>query len=271
MKEIDKVTKKRLIYVKRLLMHAEEHISHRTEFDRMISVHHLDNAVELLLKSVAATYGISFKNPLAVTFPALWNRVNKKYEENQGFELPNKTEMFYLHRIRSDVQHLGRTPFSLETVKDLDERTHDFIQTIFNSVYGLNYNELFLGSLVSDERIRKLLMEAEKCFADEKWKEAIMKVSIALTYAKAITQKKRHLPPMPRILMGLPGVDERVSILVLGLDIEKYNRFIKNTPAVMYPLRDEPVIQWIGKPDYTRENTLFCFNFALDAILSWGF
>lgn len=270
MKEIDKVTRKRLVYVKRLHMHAQEHILHGTDFDKMVAVHHLDNVNELLLKCVAASYGISFKNPLKVNFPTLWGRVNEKYKENQGSELPNKTEVFYIHRIRTDVQHWGRTPFSLDSVKEFDEQTHGFVQTILNTVYGLKYEELSLSSLVKDIKIRAPLNEAERYIANEKWKEAITKVSVAFAHAEAKAQKKRYLPTVPRIRIGLEDVDERVGVLALGLDIEEYKRFKKNTPVVMYPLRDEPVIQWIGEFNFTRENALFCFNFALNSVLRWN-
>ena len=136
----------------------------------------------------------------------------------------------------------------------------------------MKYNELFLSSLVKDKRIRALLTDAERYFAGEKWKEAMTNVSIAFAAAKEKAQRRRHLPTVPRIplLEGLVDIDERVGILALGLDIEEYKRFNKNTPVVMYPLRDEPVIQWIGEFNFTRENALFCFNFALNSILRWN-
>lgn len=269
MTEIDTVTRKRLIYVKRLHMHGHEHIPYGTEFDRMIAIHHFDNAIELLLKCVATKYELSFGDPLRVTFPKLWNEVSKEYKRRQGSELPKKTEMFQLHRIRSDVQHWGISPISLEIVKDFDAYTLDFIQKILDSVFGLEYNELFMSSLIDDLKIRELLTDAERSFADEKWKEAITKVSIAFALASTKMRRRRGLPTVPRILMGREDVDERVDILALGLDIEKHRKFMENTPAVMLPLREEPIIQWIRKLSFTRENTLFCLNFALDSILRW--
>jgi len=270
MMEIDNVTRRRLVYVKRLHMHAQEHILHGTEFDRMIAVHHFDNAIELLLKCVANEYEISLGDPLRLTFYDLWSKVSKEYKQRLSSELPKKTEIFQLHRIRSDVQHWGTSPFSLEFIEDLNEYTQDLIPTILTSVFGLEYNELFLSSLVKDARIRTLLTDAERYFTNEKWKEAIAKVSVAFALAKVKALRKRHLiPTVPMMRTGLEVTDERVDILALGLDFEKYRKFMENTPAVLFPLREEPVIQWIGKLNYTRENTLFCFNFVLDSILRW--
>ena len=207
MTEIDKVTKKRLIYVKRLHMHAQEHMLHGTEFDKMIAIHHFDNAIELLLKCVAAKYEIPLGDPLRLTFHKLWREVGKEYKLRLGSELPKKTEIFQLHRIRSNVQHWGTSPFSLEFVNDFDEYTYDFIQAILDSVFGLKYNELSLSSLVSDAEIKELLTDAERYFADENWKEAIRKVSIAFALAKRKAQRKRYLPTVPRIRTGLEDID----------------------------------------------------------------
>ena len=193
MVETDEVTRKRLVYVKRLYTHGHEHMPYDTEFDRMIAIHHFDNAIELLLRCVATQYGITFKNLLFVTFPELWNKVNEKYVQEQTSELPKKTEMFHLHDIRSDVQHWGISPFSSEIVDRFDIYTLDFVQEILVSVFGLNYNELFMSSLVNDEEIRENLTDAEKALADEDWKDSIQKVSIAFALAKMKEENKLNL------------------------------------------------------------------------------
>lgn len=263
--QIDRVTKRRLLYVKRLHMHGQEHMK-GIEFDRMFAVLHFDNAIELLLKCMAASYDISFKR-LHVRFPDLWNKVNEKYKEKFGTKLPRKTEIFHLHGIRSNVQHWG-SPFSLDVLEGFDECTHAFVRETLESVFGLKYEELFLSSLIEDEKLRTLLTDAERFFNDKKWKDAIEKISKAFALAKREAQKRRRLSIVPRETLGLGDIDERVGILALGLDIEEYGGFMKNTPALI-PMGETPVIQWIGEYDFSRENTLFCLNFALNSILKW--
>lgn len=275
MKETDKITRKRLIHVKRLHMHAQQHILHGTEFGKMLAIHHFDNAVELLLKCMATEYEISLGDPLHLTFHKLWKEVGKEYKQRLGSELPNKTEIFHLHRIRGDVQHLGISPFSLEFIKDSDKCTYDFVVTVLNSVFGLKYNELFLSSLVNDTKLRELLTDAERYYAEENWKEAIAKVSVSFALAKRKAQRERHLPTFPtlsRIRLGSEDADERVDILALGLDIEEYKKFIKNTPVVFIMDYEKPTFhfQYTRELDYTKENILFCFNFALNSILRWN-
>jgi hypothetical protein len=272
MKEIDKVTRKRLVYVKKLHIHAQEHLAHDTEFDQMLAILHLDNVVELLLKCVAAEYEISLQDPIRLRYDVLWDKVDKEYKQRTGSELPLKAQIFRMHRVRGDVQHWGASPFSLEFVKDLAVFTFDFFQTILSSVFGLPYNELFMSSLVSNAKLKALLKDAEGYFADENWKEAIGNVAVAFALAKKEAQRRRYLPKMPRGFgfegLGSESDDERVGILALGLDIEEYKKFTANTPAVFS--LEEPVLQCPRELNFTRENTLFCLNFALDAIMKWG-
>jgi hypothetical protein len=274
MKEIDKVTRKRLVYVKKLHIHAQEHLAHDTEFDQMLAILHLDNVVEILLKCVAAAYGISLGDPIKLRYDVLWGKVDEEYKRRTGSELPLKAQMFRMHRVRGDVQHWGASPFSLEFVKDLAVFISDFFQTILRSVFDLPYNELFTSSLVNDVEIRELLKEAEEFFSDEKWKEAIAKISVAFALARIKALRRRHLPSKPRTLSQLGLVsedaDERLSILALGLDIEDYKRFAENTPAVPFVSLGEEGIQWIRELDLSKENTLFCLNFALDAVVRWS-
>ena len=151
---IDSVTKKRLVYVKKLYLHGREHVPKQTEFDRMIALHHFDNAIELLLKCVATKLNIAFKTRF-VNFPDLWDNVNQKVQ------LSKKTEIFQLHDLRSDVQHWGVAPFSSEVVDRFDVYVLDFIKEVLTKVFGLNFEELFMSSLVEDALLRKLLSIAE--------------------------------------------------------------------------------------------------------------
>lgn len=57
----------------------------------------------------------------------------------------------------------------------------------------LKYHELFLSSLINDEEIRELVLDAERHFADGHWKEVVHKVSIAFATGKSKTQNQLGL------------------------------------------------------------------------------
>jgi len=281
---IDDVTLGKLLYTKRLFTHGYEHMMYDTEFDRMIAIHNFDNAIEILLKSVASKYNIHFKRPLYITFPKLWSEVNSKYKSHTGKALPKQTEVFQLHEDRSDVQHWGISHFTLEVCNRYAVYTLDFIKTILKDIFDLDYDDLYSASFVKDDKIRGLLIDAEKAIKGEKFEECIKLTSIAFAYAKHEERKKLDLPIIPFSLLDRfmhPGdigtiessireIFETLTTLALGINYKDYARFSKNTPVVLL-LREEgePIIQYVRELSYTPDNVRFCFNFVLDCVMKW--
>jgi hypothetical protein len=274
--EADNATKRRLIYVKKLYLHSHEHIPYQTEFDRMIAIHHLDNAVELLLKCVATKYGISFKKPLFVPFPKLWDSID------QRFPLPKKTEMFELHNFRSNVQHWGISPFSSEIVNRFDVYVWDFIREVLEQVFGLNFEELFMSSLVEDTALRKILTTAEKAFERRDYKKSMRFADAA--FNRALWRQEEELGFRMALQMGpIERLAEEVTILKLGVDYRNYWKYKKFAPHAIWDEDEQnirypaPLSRILGggrgkeseKKMYSRENAFFSLNFVLDCILRW--
>jgi len=277
--DIDNITKTRLIYVKKLYLHGHEHAQYGTEFDRMIAIHHFDNTVELLLKCVATKYNVSFKG-LHVKFPDLWNAVDKESS------LPKKTEMFNLHNFRSNVQHWGVSPFSSEVINRFDVYVLDFVREVLEEVFGLDFEELFMSSLVEDKTLTKILTIAEKAFERRDYKKCIRFADAA--FNRALEQREEELGMHEWIIPSkereLPvEIVEPVSILKLGIDYGDYKKYTKFAPHARWNEDKEDVgyprplyeIAYVGggeeleKKVYSRENALFSLNFVLDCILRW--
>ena len=276
--EIDNATKKRLMYVKKLYLHGHEHIPYETDFDRMIAIHHLDNAVELLLRCVVTKLGISFKRPLYVSFPELWDEINKRVP------LPKKAVMLQLHNFRSNVQHWGISPFSTKAVNRYDIYVSDFIHEVMKEIFGIDFEELFMSSLVKEETLRKILTIAEKAFEKKNYEKCMRHADAAFDIALRRQEEKFGL----RSSSDLPEVDieelvDAVSVLMLGLDymkFEKYSMFSTGTfwdsneqnikyseTLATYGLREE--VEESEEKFFTRENSFFSLNFVLDCILHW--
>lgn len=267
--DLDEATKRRLVYVKKLYMHGHEHIPYGTEFDRMIAIHHFDNAVELLLRCVATNYNISFRS-LHVAFPNLWKSVDEKCS------LPKKTEMFQLHDFRSNVQHWGISPFSSEVVNRFDVYVSDFIREVLEQVFRLDFEELFMSSLVEDKTLRKILTTAEKAFEEEDYVKAIRWADAAFNRAQSLQSEEfggfRSVQRGP-----LEEIEDKVSVLALGIDYRDYKKYKKCAPLAIWDESKEDV--WYSEPFFktadaegfkeifSRENALFSLNFVLDCIL----
>ena len=277
---IDDVTKRRLIYVKKLYLHGHEHIPYKTEFDRMIAIHHFDNAVELLLKCAVSRLGITPKRPLHVAFPNLWNLINERVP------LPKKTEMFQLHKFRSDVQHWGMSPFSTEVVNRFDIYVSDFIRDVMKQIFGVDFEELFMSSLVKDEILGRILAIAEKAFVKGNYERCMRHTDAAFNLALRLQEEKFWIDSSS----DLPEVDieelvEAVTMLTLGIDYMRYAKYSSFSTRTKWNFDEQtieyprPLVEALGggeekflekkKAFFTRENALFNLNFVIDCILRW--
>ena len=281
--EIDNVTKRRLIYVKKLFLHGHEHIPYQTEFDRMIAIHHFDNAVELLLKCVATKYDINFRSH-HVRFPDLWNEINKK------IPLPKKTEMFQLHDLRSNVQHWGLSPFSTAVVNRFDIYVLDFLREVVKEAFELDFEELFMSSLVKDKTLRNIITIAEKAFNVQNYEKCMRFADAALNRALNQQREKHRLfvlpgfeeEPLKMLAEYLELLANRVFVLQLGVDYLKYSKYIslstnwdEEKENIYYPGSLLDVFgannryRELEKKKFSRENALFNLNFVLDCLINW--
>ena len=273
--EIDDATKRRLIYIKKLYLHGHEHIPYQTEFDRMIAIHHLDNAIELLLKCVATKLGISFRSQY-VRFPELWNAINERTP------LTKKTEIFKLHNFRSNVQHWGISPFSTEVVNRFDVYVSDFIREVMKQVFKTDFEELFMSSLVEDETLRKILTTAEKAFERGNYKKCIRFADAA--FNRALQQQREESRFFVySVKEEIREIADIAYTLALGVNYIDYKKYKKFSPRAEWHEREQnvryPVPFWetydsekakeLKEKMYSRENALFNLNFVLECILKW--
>lgn len=274
---MDEATKRRLIYVKKLYLHGHEHLLYGTEFDRMIALHHFDNAIELLLKCVATEYKNTFKNPLFITFDDLWKKVNKTYKEKHKSDLPKETEIYQLHELRNDVQHLGVSSFSTEVTHRFDIYVTDFIREIMKQVFKLKFEELFMSSLVENKTQRKILTAAEKAFEKRDYAKCVGFADAAFERAVRLKGKRSRfdLRATEDSLEEIAGI---VFILALGVDYLKYIKYQKIAPGARWDAHEETIyyppslLTVFGEEEerqYSREDSLFVLNFVLDCILRW--
>lgn len=298
---VDEATQKRLIYVKALYLHGQQHAKSDAEFDRMIALHHFDNAVELLLKCIAINENASIGRN--VSFPNLWDEVERKLRQ-RGISLQKRIEMQQLHDSRSDIQHWGATNLSLDTVSRYQVYSGDFIQTMLKEVFDIEFEELSLSMLVRDERIRDILSKAELTSTKDP-KESMKYSAAAFSLARNREVKRINLPfsspslsldfqdkarlqevdknavPIAEILSSIwePEIrgctdvfEDLISLLVLDINITDYSRY-RNVAPIAAWYKNGFVFQrniqgdYVG--DFTIQNAIYCFNFVLKQVFRW--
>lgn len=274
---LDNATKRRLVYVKRLFFHGHEHIGYDTEFDKMIAIHHFDNAVELLLKCCATKLNVSFRRSHYIKFPDLWDEIN------QRTPLPKKTEIFQLHDFRSNIQHWGTSPFSTEMVNRFDVYVSDFLREVIEQVFGLDFEDLQMSSLVEDKTLMKILAIAENAFQKREYKKCMRFAAAA--FNRALRQQRKDFGLFYSSFKNeeLEILEDRVSILSLGIDYMKYKEYKKIAPYATWDVDNENINYcvplWeqfsaenqeeLESKAFSRDNASFCLGFVLDCILRW--
>jgi hypothetical protein len=300
---VDEAVQKRLVYVKALYMHGQEHAKSEAEFDRMISLHHFDNAVELLLKCVATNENADIGKRRNVTFPDLWSEVEKKLQE-RGISLQKRTEMQQLHDLRSDIQHWGAANLSLDAVNRFQVYSEDFIQLTLKEVFGIEFEKLSLSLLIRDKRIKDLLAKAELVLAkDPKESMKCSSVAFSLAEEKELARIDLQFPNLsltlsPANKAGIELIDSRLvtvaeditdsweekiresldrledvaTLLVLGINVSDYSKYKKVAPiGTWHPDRPRFQLNLWGEEvgNFTNDNAAFCFNFVLKQVLRW--
>jgi hypothetical protein len=272
---------RKLMLAKSLYLHGCVHASAGDSISRMVAIHHFDNAVEIVLKSVATKRDL---------------RSKKKYVYFEGLldnmpHLPLKDQMRGLHRLRNSTQHGADIP-SMESVVKYKVYTEDFFRMVCDEIFEIAYEELFLSDLIENENLRNQVREAEEAFEREEFKRCIELCGDALISA---TFDEADIFYSAGELTGYWGASEELKAVLKADYPEKYRE-----EGCCYELAKElrgAIVQWgqatTGmqfldeyRADFLkhmqivrtleelseeelRDNARFCLNFAMNLILKW--
>jgi hypothetical protein len=231
-------TVRRLVLVRQMYLHGNRHVADVTEIGRVIAVQAIDYAIEMLLKTVVSHYGSpndysppqngyytninSLQNQRyspKMDFYRLWDEVLAIFRDpSKGINvqlLPLRREIDLLHTMRNDIQHNGIVPADSE-VRKFAAYAESFLNSTSLSAFGETIDEITLASLIENEEIKKLILEAETELDKGNYRESI----IAATKAFEITtsQERRGRPYRKRLPRNIRS---HVKKLADGIDTKK--------------------------------------------------
>lgn len=273
--------KRRLIFAKMLFNHGFEHSVNGTGIDRMIAVHNFHNAIEMILKSVAVKYDIRPKKDIDFKFKDLWNEINKNENyRKENEELPLKNQIFGLHDLRNRIQHHGDEPSRHDTQKYY-HFAEDFIRQVFEDAFSESYDNLFMSSLIENERIKKLMLEGEKQLNEGNYKVSIEKCATAFCYAWVGTHHGCLLEPGEEPSSPIMANWIR-NIGLVNISLLEFSRFKRIAPNFLFGIFPKDEAKWKFTLQYednkkeevylgekSKENALFILNFVLNKIRKW--
>ena len=128
----------------------------------MLAIHHIDNAVEIVLKCIATKRGFKPKR-VYFFFEELLEKIK---------DLPLKEQIRGLHEIRNIVQHQGDIP-SMESVIKYKGYVEDFFKKACGEIFDVSYEKLYLSELIENEKLREKVSKTEAAFEKGEYKRCI--------------------------------------------------------------------------------------------------
>ena len=199
---------RQLVLAKSLYLHGCSHASCKDNVSRMLAIHHFDNAIEMVLKCVAAKRGVTPREK-HFYFEELLQKVD---------DVPLREQVRGLHQVRNIVQHQGDIP-SVESVVKHKGYTEDFFREVCSQVFNISYEQLHLSELVESEPLREGLLKAEQAFENGDFKQCIALCDDMLISA---TFDEADLFYLAEVLTGYWGAAEELRMVLNEDYLQKY-------------------------------------------------
>ncbi len=250
---------KRLLYIKKIFLSAEESSKDNTEIGRVFSLLLADNAIEMLLKTIATDKGVTHDSRKDLDFKNLWNEIKNQL----SLPLPLKTEMFNLHEERNLIQHQGSVPSKQNIDRHLSYGRR-FLEQAISQVYGKNFDEIYISDLIEIEEYKGKLKEIENLIEQDSLNDVPKKASelFSLMLAKSEIFKHFSLPHRWRmhtfVSSGFGSHSFRFNTLGLSYENREIQEQFKN--------QNEQIEKCIKSIQEIKEVLDSLENFASDTI-----
>ena len=220
----------------------------------------------------------------------------QEYEKkaNPSFILISRNELVHLNTLRNNIKHQGITP-NIKHTKGLIAPIIAFFREYSQRYFSLEWDFISLADLVKKDTVKAALKKVEDLINRAQYKEALNEMAIIKfqvfdeTLMRIKLDPNWHFGPPSEKAEELrksknifPEHDDawfsdlydRTKFLERGIDRNLMDKFetltakvgINNVKDWKYLLRHDH--NW-GKINWTREISIFCFDFLIDAIIKY--
>jgi len=247
----------------------------------ILSVH---DAVEMFLIIVAEQKGNKTKD---ARFMKYWELIS---------ELTHKEEMWRFNELRNSIKHSGRFFDKIE-IDTARQNVINFLEENCRNIFRGNFNEISLIKLIEFPETRKYLEEAENLLKQDILNEALNKVAIAFSvlfkehytekrYSLNITSKLMTSPffyhldnlsdnnlaraaknIIKQFIKVLDDFQHQIKLMSLGIDINKFNKFMYLTPSVS--ISQAGVYRTYSKNvEISKDDIQYCIDFVIECAIN---
>jgi len=281
-KEPDAEILKMLIKANHFLEHAKQHAFLDNDFDIMISIHNLDNAIEYTLRilirhlEIEEATGITIKT---CELAQLIGEIQKFLKANSSHSLSYIQEMKMIRELRNIVQHAMILPVK-EIQTYLLYGTKFFEKTLMK-FFGIALHDIRYSTLIKSDTVRCYLYNAEEKIGSGEYLESIVASRDAFDYANFIynndsSNKARRAPALTELkdtsrslYLYLKELDKRLNLDMAGVDINKYHHYEEYIRCIPR----EYQVDWHGNTvlqrPWEKNDAEFCYSFVANTVLQW--
>ena len=279
-------TMKLLIKAKHFLEHAKQHAQKENGFDIMISIHSLDNTIEYLLRIIIKHLEIEQITGKTLSTPelmSLFGEIDKFLTdyasfEGRGIRLPYKNEITLLRGLRNNVQHGMVLPVG--ELQDFIKYGEKFFEKILSKIFGLTVNEISYSTLVQNDDVKKLLIQAETKINEGFYLEAIVACRDAFELGQFMLQNRSyHLNKMAAIphvksqsmefYYYIQSLDEKISIIGTNINASDYRTYSRYVDHIPNEYNANKAGYSVMQRAWEKKDAEFCYSFVSQTILLW--
>lgn len=275
-------TLKMLIKANHFLEHAKQHAFLDNDFDIMIAIHNLDNAIEYTLRILIRHLEIEEATGKTIStceLSQLIGEIQRYLKENTSQSLSYVQEMKMIRELRNMVQHAMILPVK-EVQTYLTYGTKFFEKTLMK-FFGITSNDIRYSTLIQSEIIKKQLHKAEEEINSGHYLESIVASRDAFEYANFIynndfIHRIERAPALSELkdtsanlYHYLRDIDEKISLDMASVDVHKYQRYKEYVDYIP----SEYQADWHGNSvlqrPWEKGDAEFCYLFVANTILHW--
>jgi len=158
--EMNRSVLNKLLLARRLFELARENLSSANDLSLAIGVNLLQDSVEAFLLAVSEHVNAEIFAKTA--FDQYFDLINTKIEPK---ELPFRSRLFALNKLRVSSKHFGLAPAKSET-EGMLVTVREFLEEVTTSVLGITFATVSLIDLLQDGEAKSVLKEAEAAFVN---------------------------------------------------------------------------------------------------------
>lgn len=273
---------KMLIRANYFLEHAKSHAQSGSDFDIMIAIHNLDNAIEYMLRILIRHLEIeeiTGRTIVTCELAQIIGEIEKLLKDNEAPQLSYIKELKMIRELRNMVQHAMINPAGdVMTYLNYGEK---FFEKSLAKYFGLSKAELRFSTLLTDDVLREKIRYAEEKIDEGKHLESIVECRDAFDYAKFIyasefTGRIWNAPALSEIKSSynnlyrmLSDMNESIKLNSMNINMNEYSHYCEYIKCIPKDYQADWCGNTVLQREWNKHDAEFCYLFVANALLDW--